>query len=170
MEKIPHSLISDKLNKQFTNNILQSEEEPLYKVLTITVSKEKIVDILKFLYDDVDLQFQFLTSLFGVHYPFNKEKEIEIIYLLHNLQQNTRFRIKVNLPISNPEIDTVTSVFATANWMERETYDFFGVIFKNHPNLKRILNVEDMDYFPMRKEFPLEEATRADKDDTMFGR
>ncbi len=54
--------------------------------------------------------------------------------------------------------------------MERETYDFFGVIFRGHPNLKRVLNVDSMDYFPMRKEFPLEEGSRKDKDDTMFGR
>ena len=60
--------------------------------------------------------------------------------------------------------------FHAANWMERETYDFYGVNFVGHPNLKRILNVDEMDYFPMRKEFPLEDQTRIDKDDEMFGR
>ena len=65
---------------------------------------------------------------------------------------------------------SATALFATANWMERETYDFFGVQFLGHPNLKRILNVDEMDYFPLRKEFPLEDQTRVNKDDDMFGR
>ena len=65
---------------------------------------------------------------------------------------------------------TLTHLFTGANWMERETYDFFGVVFEGHPNLKRILNVEDMIMFPMRKEFPLEDQVRGDKSDKMFGR
>ena len=93
-----------------------------------------------------------------------------MVYLLHNLWKNTRIRVKTYLPISNPEIDTATNLFATANWMERETYDFYGVIFRGHPNLKRILNVDEMDYFPLRKEYPLEDATRGDKEDHFFGR
>jgi NADH-quinone oxidoreductase subunit C len=68
------------------------------------------------------------------------------------------------------EYETLTGIFSAANWMEREAYDFFGIRFKGHPNLKRILNVEDMDYFPMRKEYKLEDETRTDKNDTMFGR
>jgi NADH-quinone oxidoreductase subunit C len=67
-------------------------------------------------------------------------------------------------------IPTATGLFACANWMERETYDFFGILFDGHPNLTRILNIEEMDYFPMRKEYPLEDATREDKIDALFGR
>jgi NADH-quinone oxidoreductase subunit C len=67
-------------------------------------------------------------------------------------------------------VKSITSFFSAANWMERETYDFYGIIFEDHPNLKRILNVEYMDYFPMRKEYPLEDPTREDKDDRYFGR
>jgi len=170
MEKISHPLITEKLTARFGSDILSTEEEPLYKVLVITVNPARIIETLKFLYDDKELQFQFLTSLFAVHYPERKNEEIEMVYLLHNLWKNTRIRIKTYLPISNPEIDTATNLFSTANWMEREAYDFFGVIFKGHPNLKRILNIDSMDYFPMRKEYPLEEGTRRDKDDTMFGR
>ena len=69
-----------------------------------------------------------------------------------------------------PKVPTVTSVYAAANWMERETYDFYGIIFEGHPNLKRILNVDEMTIFPMRKEYPLEDNTRKDKNDEMFGR
>jgi NADH-quinone oxidoreductase subunit C len=92
------------------------------------------------------------------------------VYQLHNLVTNVRLRIKTFLPASNPVTQTITDTFAGANWMERETYDFYGVIFKGHPDLRRILNVDDMVIFPLRKEYPLEDQTREDKQDSMFGR
>jgi NADH-quinone oxidoreductase subunit C len=79
-------------------------------------------------------------------------------------------RVKTFFDINKPEIPTATDIWAGANWMERETYDFYGVKFKGHPNLKRILNVDEMDIFPLRKEYPLEDQTRDDKSDKMFGR
>ncbi len=170
MEKIPHALIQEKLTNRYGSDIVSVVEEPLYKALVITVNPKRITEVLKYLFEDKDLQFQFLTSLFAVHFPERKGEEIEMVYLLHNLWKNTRIRLKANIPISNPVIDTATNIFSTANWMERETYDFYGVQFKGHPDLKRILNVDTMDYFPMRKEYPLEEGSRVDKDDTMFGR
>ena len=78
--------------------------------------------------------------------------------------------MKTFTSVEEPEIDSLTGIFSGANWMERETYDFFGVIFTNHPNLIRILNVEYLDYYPLRKEYPLEDQTRSDKDDRFFGR
>ena len=92
------------------------------------------------------------------------------MYQLHNLFQNKRLRLKIFLSEEKPVVNTLTTVFPAANWMERETYDFYGVIFTGHPNLKRILNVEDMTIFPMRKEYPLEDQTREDKNNLMFGR
>ena len=83
---------------------------------------------------------------------------------------NDRLRYKVFTSIENTDVYTASKLFSAANWMERETYDFFGINFVGHPNLIRILNVDEMDYFPMRKEFPLEDQTRIDKDDEMFGR
>ena len=170
MEKIPHSLIIEKLKQRFGDDIKAAEEEPLYQQLVFTVNPEKIVDILRFLFDDKELQFQFLTTMFCVHYPDRKGEEMCMYYLLHNFPTNTRIRLKAYIPVSEPVIDSATPVFKTANWMEREAYDFFGIEFKGHPDLRRILNMDSMDYFPMRKEFPLEERTRSDKDDTMFGR
>jgi NADH-quinone oxidoreductase subunit C len=116
------------------------------------------------------LQFRFLTDLQAVHYPNDKGRELAVVYHLHNLVDNVRIRFKVFTDINTPDVFTATQLYATANWMERETFDFFGVNFVGHPNLKRILNVDEMDYFPMRKEFPLEDQTRIDKDDEMFGR
>ena len=92
------------------------------------------------------------------------------MYQLHNMVSNQRLRLKIYLPIENPVVKSLTAVFPAANWMERETYDFYGVIFEGHPNLKRILNVDDMIIFPMRKEYPLEDQIRVDKNDAMFGR
>ncbi len=116
------------------------------------------------------MQFRFLTDLQAVHYPDNTGRELAVVYHLHNLQANVRIRFKVYTNISTPDVFSATALYSAANWMERETYDFFGVNFVGHPNLKRILNVDEMDYFPMRKEFPLEDQTRIDKDDDMFGR
>jgi len=139
-------------------------------MLTFEAPKELNLKVLNFLYDDDELKFRFLTDLQAVHYPDNKGRELAVVYHLHNLVNNVRIRFKVFSDINTPDVYTATGLFSGANWMERETYDFFGVNFVGHPNLKRILNVDEMDYFPMRKEFPLEDQTRIDKDDEMFGR
>jgi NADH-quinone oxidoreductase subunit C len=89
---------------------------------------------------------------------------------LHNMPKNIRVRIKTFFDITKPEIPTVTDLWAGANWMERESFDFYGIRFKGHPNLTRILNVDEMDIFPLRKEYPLEDQTRDDKEDKLFGR
>jgi NADH-quinone oxidoreductase subunit C len=136
--------------------------------LNITLKAERIHEIVKHLYDHPDAQLQFLTSLCAVHYP--EPNQIAVVYQLHNLVTNVRVRIKTFLLVDLPVIHTISDIFAGANWMERETYDFYGVTFIGHPNLKRILNVDDMIIFPLRKEYPLEDQTREDKKDMMFGR
>jgi NADH-quinone oxidoreductase subunit C len=142
--------------------------EMLYDFQVITLKPDRIVEVMKYLYDHPDAKFQFLTTLCGIHYP--DQNQIAVMYQLHNLISNERVRLKIYLPADNPVTPTISPLFAAANWMERETYDFFGVIFTGHPNLKRILNVEEMTIFPMRKEYPLEDQVREDKNDTMFGR
>lgn len=139
-------------------------------MLTVETSREHIYDFLQFLRDDEELQFNFLTTLCAVHYPDDPGRELAMVYHLHNWRQNLRIRVKVFLPTEDPHIPTATPLWLTANWMEREAYDFFGVIFDGHPKLTRILNVEDMDVFPLRKEYKLEDGTRTDKDDRFFGR
>jgi NADH-quinone oxidoreductase subunit C len=164
---LENSVILEKVTSKFGSKIISSEEQ--YGMLSITASKDINVDILKYLYDEPELSFQFMTDLTAVHYP-NELLQLCVVYHLHSLTTNTRVRFKFFLPIIEPKIMTATSVFAAANWMERETYDFFGVIFEGHPNLKRILNVDSMEVFPMRKEYPLEDPNRADKKDLFFGR
>src|SRR5665213_1155851 len=139
-------------------------------MLSFTSDKNLNLKILQFLYDEPSLNFQFLTDLCAVHYPDNKGKELAVVYHLHNLKENIRLRYKIFTQIEKPDVFSATALFSAANWMERETFDFYGVNFVGHPNLKRILNVDEMEYFPMRKEYPLEEQSRIDKDDEMFGR
>lgn len=157
-----------KLTEKFGDQVTGFEEP--YGMLTFESPKDLNLKILNFLYDEEDLKFRFLTSLCAVHYPQNKGKELAVVYHLHNLVDNVRIRFKVFTDIIKPDVYTASGLFSAANWLERETYDYFGVNFVGHPNLRRILNVEEMDYFPMRKEFPLEDQTRIDKDDEMFGR
>lgn len=139
-------------------------------MLTFTAPRELNLKVLNFLFDEEDMAFRFLTDLTAVHYPDRKDEELCVVYHLHNLVANLRIRLKVYAPVADPDVYTATGLFSSANWMERETYDFYGVNFVGHPNLKRVLNVDEMDYFPLRKEFPLEDQTRIDKDDEMFGR
>jgi NADH-quinone oxidoreductase subunit C len=154
------------LRGKYEDQVLLSEK--LYDLVTVTLKKDKIIEVIEFLRDNPDTQFKFLTTLCGIHYP--DKQEIAMMYQLHNMFTGARIRLKTYLPQDNPVIPTLTNVFPGANWMERETYDFFGVKFEGHPDLRRILNVEEMIIFPLRKEYPLEDQTREDKADEMFGR
>ena len=165
---LTNDIIQGKLKEKFGDSLTDFSEP--YGMLTFEAPRELNLKVLQFLYDDETLKFRFLTDLQAVHYPDQQDRELAVVYHLHNLVDNVRIRLKIFAPVSKPDVYTATQLFATANWMERETYDFYGVNFIGHPNLKRILNVDEMDYFPLRKEFPLEDQTRIDKDDEMFGR
>ncbi|MBP8243137.1 MAG: NADH-quinone oxidoreductase subunit C [Chitinophagaceae bacterium] len=165
---LTNETIQSKLTEKFGDQV--TAFDTTYGMLSFEAPKELNLKVLNFLYDDDTLQFRFLTDLTGVHYPSQSGRELAVVYHLHNMTDNIRLRFKVFTGINQPDIYTATGLFSTANWMERETFDFFGINFVGHPNLKRILNVDEMDYFPLRKEFPLEDQTRIDKDDEMFGR
>ena len=167
MGKLDNNILLDHLQDRFGERI-SGISEP-YSLLTIAVEKNDILEVLEFLKTDEDLQFIYLTDITAVHYP-EQERPIVVVYHLHSLIHNRRIRIKVPLNGDYPAIPTATLLWNGANWMERETYDFFGVQFVGHPDLRRILNVDDMDVFPMRKEHPLEDPNRVDKKDYFFGR
>lgn len=139
-------------------------------ILSVFINASELKNTLSALKNHEWCKVNFLTSMNAVHYPEMAGMEIQMVYHLHSWLNNFRFRLKCSLPIENPVIDSVTSVFKSANWMEREAYDFFGVEFEGHPDLRRILNVDHMEYFPLRKEYPLEDASREDKEDKFFGR
>jgi NADH-quinone oxidoreductase subunit C len=165
---LDNSLVKEKLSSRFGESLSNWDEQ--YGILSFEAPRELNLKVLQFLYDDESLKFRFLTDLCAVHYPDRNGQELAVVYHLHSLEYNVRLRFKVFAPTEQPDVYTATNLFASANWMERETYDFFGVNFIGHPNLKRILNVDEMDYFPLRKEYPLEDQSRIDKDDEMFGR
>nr|WP_288812264.1 NADH-quinone oxidoreductase subunit C [uncultured Sphingobacterium sp.] len=162
-----NSFLLDKLQGNFPSKIVEIPDA--HDLMTILVDVDDIIDVLRFLKLDNELQFVHLTDITAVHYP-HLEKEYAVVYHIHSLIHNIRIRVKVFLYGPNPEIPTATVVWKGANWMERETYDFFGINFIGHPDLRRILNVDDMDVFPMRKEYPLEDPNRVDKKDLYFGR
>jgi len=165
MENTLLTTLTEKLKAKFGADLINAEQQ--YDFPVFTIRKDKIIDIVKSLQED---GFNFLTDLTGIHYPDNKGQELGVIYHLHDMPKNTRIRLKIFTSINDPSVPTLTGLFPGANWMERETFDFFGIKFTGHPNLKRILNMDEMNYHPMRKEYPLEDAKRDDKDNSMFGR
>lgn len=164
---ISNQQVHDKLKEVFQGAILKEEQSDM---LTLHIAKDKIHDVIKWLKEDSSFQINFLTLLGGIHYPDNQGHELGVVYHLHSFVNNFRIRLKTFVPINHPNVLSIVDLYDSANWQERETFDFFGIIFEKHPNLIRILNEDDMDYHPMRKEYQLEDATRTDKDDRYFGR
>jgi NADH-quinone oxidoreductase subunit C len=165
MGKVSNEELLQTLVGKFGDKITQLGDP--YGLLTIETSRDDIINILSFL--KTEQNFIHLTDITAIHYP-EQAKPFGIIYHVHNLMGGIRIRIKVFLAGDDVHIPTASEIWDGANWMERETYDFFGIIFDGHPDLRRILNVDDMTVFPMRKEFPLEDPNRIDKKDYFFGR
>lgn len=165
-QEFQHHVLQE-LNERFSGLI--EESVSIDEMLTLTLPAASVHEFIQFLKEESSLNFSFLTTMCGIHYP-DQPLPFGVVYHLHNLERNFRIRIKTWLSADKPEIATLCDLFQAANWMEREAYDFYGIVFTGHPNLKRILNVEYLDYFPMRKEYPLEDPTREDKEDKFFGR
>lgn len=163
-----HDEVLAALKEKFNSGIISSSCE--YDFPVFVVEKEIVHSVLQFLKETSSQNYHFLTTLCTLHYPDNHGSEYALMYQLHNMPENKRIRIKTYIPEQKLEIPTISDIWPAANWMERQEYDFFGVDFIGHPNLTRILNMEDITFFPLRKDFPLEDPTRDDKNDTMFGR
>lgn len=166
MSKETLELVHQKLEEMIPGAILHAELN--FNMPSFTVKQDQVHAVLKALKEDQTLNFHFLTDLTGMQTA--DEKQLGVIYHLHNMPRNIRVRVKTYFDINKPDIPTATDLWDGANWMERETFDFYGIRFKGHPDLRRILNVDEMDIFPLRKEYPLEDQTRDDKDDYKFGR
>lgn len=121
--------------------------------VTIIAEREQICSVLQFLRDDSECQFKILIGLCGVDYP-NREKRFEVVYNLLSISQNNRIRVKV-AAAENELVPTVTKIFSTAGWFEREAWDLYGIYFDGHPDLRRILTDYGFEGHPLRKDFPL---------------
>jgi NADH-quinone oxidoreductase subunit C len=163
-----NNTLLDALQVQLGSKIITSEV--LYDTLVIEISPSEAFDVVELLKNDATLSFYFLTLIGAVHYPEEKGRELCVVYHLHSWKNAIRLRIKCYLSQDNPSIKSLTPLFDGANWQERETFDFFGIQFEGHPNMTRILNMDEMDYHPMLKQYHLEDGTREDKDDRFFGR
>lgn len=163
-EDTNHNLI-EVLSTRFGDKVTAVSEP--YGLLTFETSKDVIVEVLRFLKEDN--KFNYLTDITAVHYP-EKHQAIAVVYHLHNMVAKVRIRVKVFISEHTPTIPTATVLWNGANWMERETYDLFGVKFEGHPDLRRILNMDELGVHPMLKQYPLEDPNRVDKKDEYFGR
>ncbi|KOY84923.1 NADH dehydrogenase [bacterium 336/3] len=169
MAVLTKEIIIEDILAKFEGSLILDEQTATDLPLLIC-KRESIINLLEYLYFHKQFQFQFLTTLCGIHYPDNQGAEFAVMYQVHSLLSNIRLRFKVFLSQDDLHLPTLTTLFASSNWMEREAYDFYGIIFDGHPKLTRIYNVDEMDYHPLRKEYPLEDQTRQDKENLYFGR
>lgn len=166
MVKATNNEVIDLLGRHFGEQLFDVDEP--YGLLTFSTTKDQLITVLKFLKENGSIDFNFLTDITAVHYP--EKGQIAVVYHLHSLTKGIRLRLKVFLHENAAHIPSATSLWDAANWMERETYDFFGVKFDGHPDLRRILNMDDLGVHPMLKQYPLEDPNRMDKNDAYFGR
>src|SRR5215216_4098184 len=140
------------LQTAFADAIIASKE--FRGDLSVTVGPESIVDVARFLRDNEDLHYNFLANLCGVDY-LGRDPRFEVVYHLLSHKNRHLICLKVGLPERAPSVPTLTGLWATANWQERETFDLFGIIFTGHPGLQRILMPDDWEGYPLRKDVPL---------------
>src|SRR5438309_2010165 len=146
-----HPLVK-KLKATVADAVLEASE--FLGQLSIRISPARIVEVCEALKRDTQTPFNYLSDLTCVHYPDNREAPFEVVYNLYSISAGERVRLKV--AVNGEGVESVTSLWPSADWPEREVFDLFGVVFRNHPNLRRILLPPDWDGHPLRKDYPLE--------------
>ncbi len=144
--------VLEKLKESFPDAIIESGE--FRGELTVVIPKEKIVQVCTFLRDDSELRYDLLADLCGID-MYTPTRRFGVIYNLYSLSNKHRIRLKTFAEEESPKVPTVSNVWPTANWHERETYDMFGIQFEGHPDLRRIYMPEEFEHYPLRKDFPL---------------
>ena len=140
-------LINSELSSKIVNSNISNQE------LLVEINETFLVDVVKFLKLNENCKFKQLIDIAGVDYPEN-EKRFQLIYLFLSHENNTRIKLIIKFEV-NQSIDSITKIFPSANWMEREVFDMYGIKFKNHPDLRRILTDYGFKGHPLRKDFPL---------------
>ena len=150
MESLVETLMT-----RFPQTVVSVEADTARSEVTIQVAAEGILDLARFLHDTPEALFDHLTDICSVDYPEDRQR-FEVVYHLHSLPHRRRLRLKARVSEDDPTIDSVTSVWKGADFMEREVYDMMGIRFRHHPDLRRILLPDDYsDGYPLRKDFPL---------------
>ena len=123
--------------------------------ITFVIEREHFADVARTLRDEPGLRFEFMSSLSGVHWPGDAGRELHVAVHLQSITHNRRIRIETTAPDSDPHVPSLVAIYPTADWHERETFDFFGIIFDGHPGLTRIMMPDDWPGHPQRKDYPL---------------
>ena len=144
-KQLAGSEVAQKITEQFPEAVIQSD------ATTVLVKAESLFQVASFLNSTPGLDFNMLECLTGVDYL----DYFEVVYHLHAIEPNQRLRLKCSLPGEQPAIDSVTGVWRSANWYEREVFDLFGIGFPGHPNLKRIMMPDDWEGHPLRRDYPI---------------
>jgi NADH-quinone oxidoreductase subunit C len=144
--------IADRLSQCFAGAVLGVSEA--YGELMLVISREQIVDICRFLRNDPELRYDMLMDVAGVDY-LGREPRFEVVYQLYSIPHNRRLRLKVAVPERDAVVPSVSAVWSTANWHEREAFDMLGIRFSEHPDLRRIYMPDDYPGYPLRKDFPI---------------
>jgi NADH-quinone oxidoreductase subunit C len=146
--------IEERLRERFPGVEFPRAQAPAMRDVTWMVPADRLVEVCAFLRDDPEFRFEQLSWISGIDW-LPREPRFEVVYNLLSVRAATRVTLKVALPGESPRVPTVTGVWPGANWLERETYDFYGIEFTGHPNLTRILLPESWEGWPLRKDSPL---------------
>tara|TARA_X000001036_G_scaffold257382_1_gene239365 strand:- start:5863 stop:6477 length:615 start_codon:yes stop_codon:yes gene_type:complete len=141
------NLINSELTSKIQNSFIKNDE------LTIEINEDDLIEVVQFLKSDEKCKFRQLIDIAGVDYP-EKEKRFKLVYLFLSHENNDRIKLSISFP-PKQIIESLTKIFPSANWMEREVFDMYGIKFKNHPDLRRILTDYGFKGHPLRKDFPI---------------
>lgn len=145
--------IAEKIKEIFPEEVLDIKE--FRGQVSVTVRKNRIRDIARFLHDDPDIYLDYLIDVCGADYLGKKEKRFEVVYHLYSIRHRHALRVKAEVSEGDASIESVVPVWIGANWHEREAFDLYGIRFNGHPDLRRILMPEDWEGYPLRKDYPL---------------
>ena len=143
--------LEKKINSELTTKI--NDSKIVHNQLYITIDNEDLLDVVLFLKTNEDTKFKQLIDITAVDYP-EKNERFKIVYFLLSHENNLRIQINININ-EKVKVPSITKIFPSANWMEREVFDMYGIIFENHPDLRRILTDYGFEGYPLRKDFPL---------------
>ncbi|MBI4843418.1 MAG: NADH-quinone oxidoreductase subunit C [Nitrospirae bacterium] len=151
--------IAEKLKREFANEVVDISE--FRGQVSVTVKRERILDICRFLKSASEIEMDYLADLCGVDYP-ERRFRFEVVYNLYSIPHRHAIRLKALLPGDAPTIESVTPIWKGAEWHEREAYDMFGIVFNSHPDHRRILMPDTWDGYPLRKDYPLKGRDTSD--------